>query len=76
MSRFAVVAAPVVWHDDAAPFAFVEHDANAYTLRIVAAGIDIYVDMDGDDVRIAQVDTEAEALEVIAHHAYQMIEVD
>ena len=77
MSRFVDVTAPIVWRGDAAwRFAFVEHDGNAYTLRIVAGGIDVLVDYDGDDVRIAQVDTEREALDYIAHHAYQQIEVN
>ncbi len=74
MSRFVEVAAPVVWHDDAAPFAFFDHQGEAFTLRRVDAGIDVYWDIDGDDVRIAQVDTEAEALEFIAHYRYQLID--
>ena len=74
MSRFVEVAAPVVWHDDAAPFAFVDHEGEAFTLRKVDAGIDIYWDIDGDDVRVGQVDTEAEALAFIAHYRYQLID--
>ena len=74
MSRFVEVAEPVVWHDDAAPFAILDHEGESFTLRQVDAGIDIYWDIDGDDVRIAQVDTEAEALEFIAHYRYQLID--
>jgi hypothetical protein len=68
------VTSPIVWHGEAeSRFAFVEHDGNAYTLRVVAAGIDVLVDFEGDDVRIAQVDTTDEALSYISHHAYQQI---
>jgi hypothetical protein len=68
------VTVPVHWHgDDPDLFAFVEHDGNAYTLRNVPDGIDIFIDFEGDDVRIAQVDTEDEALTYISHHAYQQI---
>ena len=74
MSRFAEVTAPVVWHDDAAPFAFLDHEGETFTLRKVDAGIDIYWDIDGDDVRVGQVDTEAEALDFIAHYRYQLID--
>jgi hypothetical protein len=74
VSRFAKVTAPVVWHDDAAPFAFIDHQGEAFTLRKVDAGIDIYWDIDGDDVRVGQVDTEAEALHFIAHYRYQLID--
>jgi hypothetical protein len=74
VSRFVEITAPIVWHGEAeSRFAFVEHDGNAYTLRVVAAGIDVLVDFDGDDVRIAQVDTEDEARMYISHHAYQQI---
>jgi signal peptidase I len=68
------VTQPVIWRGEAGwRFAFVEHDGNAYTLRNTPTGIDVLVDFDGDDVRIAQVDTEAEALDYISHHAYQVI---
>jgi len=68
------VTTPVVWHGDAASrFAFVDHDGEAYTLRIVTAGIDILRDIEGDDCRIAQVDTEDEALAYISQYAYQLI---
>ena len=75
MSRFAPVTTPVVWHGDATSrFAFVELDGEAYTLRVVAAGIDIYRDIEGDDCRIAQTDTETEALDFINLYATQLID--
>ena len=55
------------------PFAFFDHDGESYTLRIVAAGVDIYRDIEGDECRIAQADTVAEALAFVHVYAAQLM---
>jgi hypothetical protein len=66
----------VTWHGTGEPgtFAFLEHDGENYTLRIVAAGIDIFRDIEGDDCFIGQTDTEAEAVAFINLYATQLID--
>jgi hypothetical protein len=74
MNTLTPVTAQVIWHDDAAPFAFVDHQGESFTLCKVQAGIDIYRDIEGDACRIGQTDTQDEALELIMHHTYQLID--
>ena len=64
------------WHDVGTghgAYAMLEHDGESYTFRIVAAGVDIYRDIEGDECRIAQTDTVAEALAFVHVYAIQLI---
>jgi hypothetical protein len=64
------------WHDvgtGLGAYAMFDHDGESYTLRIVAAGVDIYRDIEGDECRIAQADTVAEALAFVHVYAAQLI---
>jgi hypothetical protein len=64
------------WHDvgtGLGAYAMFDHDGESYTLRIVAAGVDIYRDIEGDECRIAQTDTVAEALSFVHVYAIQLI---
>ena len=66
----------VTWHGTGAlgTFAFIDHDGESYTFRIVTAGIDIYRDIEGDDCHIARTDTKAEAIAFIHLYATQLID--
>ena len=64
------------WHDVGTghgAYAMFNHDGESYTFRIVAAGVDIYRDIEGDECRIAQTDTVAEARAFINLYAGQLI---
>ena len=64
------------WHDvgtGLGAYAMFDHDGESYTLRIVAAGVDIYRDIEGDECRIAQTDTVPEALAFVHVYAIQLI---
>jgi hypothetical protein len=64
------------WHDvgsEYGAFAMFDHDGESYTFRIVAAGVDIYRDIEGDECRIAQTDTVAEARAFVNLYAGQLI---
>jgi hypothetical protein len=64
------------WHDVGTghgAYAMLDHDGESYTLRIVAAGVDIYRDIEGDECRIAQTDTVTEARAFISVYAGQLI---
>jgi hemin uptake protein HemP len=64
------------WHDVGTghgAYAMFDHDGESYTLRIVAAGVDIYRDIEGDECRIAQTDTVAEARAFVNLYATQLI---
>ena len=64
------------WHDvgtGLGAYAMFDHDGESYTFRIVAAGVDIYRDIDGDECRIAQTDTVAEARAFVNLYAGQLI---
>jgi hypothetical protein len=64
------------WHDvgtGLGAYAMFDHDGESYTFRIVAAGVDIYRDIEGDECRIAQTDTVAEARAFINLYAGQLI---
>jgi len=63
------------WHGEGfTSFCFIDHAGEAYTLRVVSAGIDIFRDIEGNDCRIAQVDTIDDALAFIALYATQLID--
>ena len=71
------VTADIIWHGIAqgqTPFAFLDHDGQAYHLRIVERGIDILRQIEGDDCYIAQVDTVTEAREFISVYASQLLD--
>ena len=55
------------------PFAFFDHDGEAYHLRLVEGGVDILREIDGEDCYIAQVDTVTEARAFISVYAGQLI---
>jgi hypothetical protein len=64
------------WHDvgtGLGAYAMFDHDGESYTFRIVAAGVDIYRDIEGDECRIAQTDTVPEALAFVHVYAIQLI---
>ena len=64
------------WHDvgtGLGAYAMFDHDGESYTFRIVSAGVDIYRDIDGDECRIAQTDTVAEARAFVNLYAGQLI---
>ncbi len=66
------VTAEIIWHRSAqgqTPFAWLEHDGQAYLIRLVERGIDIFHFIEGDDCNIARVDTVAEAREFISLYA-------
>ena len=70
------VTAEIVWHGSAqgqTPFAFFDHDGEAYHLRLVEGGIDILREIEGEDCYIAQVDTVTEARAFISVYAGQLI---
>jgi len=70
------VTAEIIWHGSAqgqTPWAFLQHDGEDYTLRLVERGIDILRDIDGDDHMITQVDTVAQVREFISIYASQLI---
>jgi hypothetical protein len=70
------VTAEIVWHGSAqgqTPFAFFDHDGEAYHLRLVEGGVDILREIDGEDCYIAQVDTVTEARAFISVYAGQLI---
>ena len=64
------------WHDvgtGLGAYAMFDHDGESYTFRVVAAGIDIYRLIEGDECRIAQTDTVAEARIFVDRYARQLI---
>jgi hypothetical protein len=70
------VTAEIVWHGSAqgqTPFAFFDHDGEAYHLRLVEGGVDILREIDGEDCYIAQTDTVTEARAFISVYAGQLI---
>lgn len=72
MSTFAVLD----WHDvgsEHGAFAMFDHRGESYTFRVVAAGIDIYRLIEGDECRIAQTDTVVEARIFVDRYAGQLI---
>ena len=50
-----------------------DHGGESYTFRVVAAGIDIYRLIEGDECRIAQTDTVVEARIFVDRYARQLI---
>lgn len=76
-AKIKPVTADIIWHGSAqgqTPFAFLDHDGEAYSLRIVERGIDILRQIEGDDCYIGQVDTVTEAREFISLYASQLLD--
>jgi hypothetical protein len=64
------------WHDvgsEHGAYAMFDHGGESYTFRVVAAGIDIYRLIEGDECRIAQTDTVVEARIFVDRYARQLI---